>query len=212
MTLTCEGLVVDYQLGRRRSQIVFDGLDFETDLSSIALMGPSGSGKSTLLRVMAGLQTPTQGRVTLDDTILNQRKAKAKLHPSVAMIFQDHLLISFLTVAENIRIAGEFRGLQIESADVVRYLGHVGLTGVSERYPGTLSGGEQQRVGIARALSVQPRLLLADEPTGALDGENTLRVADLLREISNREDVTVVVATHDERVASKMNGTHRLVA
>ncbi|WP_433732190.1 ABC transporter ATP-binding protein [Actinoplanes sp. CA-051413] len=165
-------------------------------------MGPSGSGKSTLLRILAGLQIPDQGRVSLNGRPLRSRNGG---DARISLIHQDYRLVDFLTVAENLALAAELRAIDVSQTDVANALDRVGLNGLQERSPATLSGGEQQRVAIARALVSRSRVLLADEPTGALDGENTITVATLLRDISQEHQVAVVVATHDRSVAHMMS-------
>jgi len=167
-------------------------------------MGPSGSGKSTLLRVLAGLQIPDRGVVSLDGRRL---KVRGSGDARISFIHQDYRLVDFLTVAENLILAAEMRAIDVSEANVANALEKVGLNGFQKRSPVTLSGGEQQRVAIARALVTRSAVLLADEPTGALDGENTVTVATLLRDISLEHQVAVVVATHDRSVARMMSRT-----
>lgn len=176
-----------------------------------AVMGPSGSGKSTLLRLIAGLQSPDGGSITIDGAPVKRPTWTTTGDERVAMIHQDYRLIPFLSVEENLRLAAEMRGLSA-SADVVRdALGRVGLSDIGPgRRPGTLSGGQQQRVAIARALVSKVRVLLADEPTGALDEQASELVAACLKELSGGGDVQVVVATHDPVVAMALPEVYRL--
>lgn len=170
---------------------------------STALMGPSGSGKSTLLRIIAGVQRPTAGEVLLDGVARYDRS------PQVAMVYQDYRLVDFLNVGENLQLATHLRALSSSRETVLGALRAVGLEGYDKRGPKTLSGGEQQRVAIARALVVSAKVVLADEPTGALDEKNTLLIARLLRTLADERQVVVLVATHDKRVAEVME--HKLV-
>lgn len=165
---------------------------------STALMGPSGSGKSTLLRIIAGVQRPTAGEVVLDGV------ARSDRGPQVAMVYQDYRLVDFLTVGENLQLAAHLRAVPSSEEAVASALQAVGLNDYEKRMPETLSGGEQQRVAIARALVVSAEILLADEPTGALDEQNTLRIARLLRRLADERKIVVLVATHDKRVAEIM--------
>jgi putative ABC transport system ATP-binding protein len=167
-------------------------------------MGPSGSGKSTLLRVLAGLQVPDGGLVTVGGKPL---KVTGAGDARISLIHQDYRLVEFLDVGENLALAAELRAIEISESDVANALSRVGLDGFQGRSPATLSGGEQQRVAIARALITRSAVLLADEPTGALDAENTKIVATLLRDISQENEISVVVATHDRSVAQMMSRT-----
>jgi ABC-type lipoprotein export system ATPase subunit len=181
------------------------GLVAEFRSGCSAVMGPSGSGKSTLLRVIAGLQTATSGSVLLSGSEV----AKATWHqsgdPRVAMVHQDYRLISFLTIADNLRIASETRGLALNDQAIAEALDRVGLpSSFASRLPSTLSGGEQQRVAIARALVCRTAIILADEPTGALDAVNSKMVAEVLAAIGQSENTAVIVATHDVTVAESM--------
>ncbi|WP_162598671.1 ABC transporter ATP-binding protein [Nocardioides gilvus] len=179
--------------------------------SASAIMGPSGSGKSTLLRLIAGLQSPDGGTITIDGSPVKRPTWSTTGDTRVAMIHQDYRLIPFLSVGENIRLAAELRGISASAEGVRGALARVGLTGIGlNRRPGTLSGGEQQRVAIARALVCEVRVLLADEPTGALDEQSSRLVADCLKDLSVGGDVQVVVATHDPLVAQTLPVVYRL--
>jgi putative ABC transport system ATP-binding protein len=174
---------------------------------SLAVMGRSGSGKSTLLHVMGGMVRPTSGEVhvggrridSLDDN--DQAKARRDL---VGFVFQAFHLIDILSVAENVAMPGSIAGLDAgESRWRAReLLDAVGLDDMRHRPPAELSGGEQQRAAIARALLLRPALLCADEPTGNLDTASSEMVMDLLARLQREMGLTVVVATHDPRVAA----------
>lgn len=183
-----------------------DDLCLELPTGSTALMGPSGSGKSTLLRVIAGQQAPTSGTVRIDGTpVVTATWSRAGDH-RIAMVHQDYRLVPFLTVAENLRLAAELRGQTITTEDCAAALQGVGLQPeLAARRPGSLSGGQQQRVAIARALVTDATVLLADEPTGALDVANSDRIAGILADIGRRPGLTVLVATHDPAVAAHMD-------
>jgi ABC-type lipoprotein export system ATPase subunit len=176
---------------------------------STAITGPSGSGKSTLMRVLAGIQQPSAGAATLDRRPLAYRGGVTDRR--VSFIHQDYRLIDFLTVGENIQLASSVRGLSCHAADISNALSDVDLEGYADRWPATLSGGEQQRVAIARALALETRVVLADEPTGALDADNSRAVAQLLRRCAEKGAI-VVVATHDADVASMMDCQFRLAS
>lgn len=186
-------------------QTVLDGLSLTVPPGSTAIMGPSGSGKSTLLRVIAGSQMPTSGSVSIDGEPVVRASWKSPGDPRVSVIFQDYRLVPFLTVAENIALAAEAKCLPVDDRAIEESLVRVGLaTDMATRLPGSLSGGEQQRVAIARALAAGAPIVLADEPTGALDAKNSQRVSDILHALGE-QGLTVVVATHDPAVASRLD-------
>src|SRR5437899_6643472 len=173
----------------------------------IAIQGTSGSGKSTLLNLLGGLDRPTSGEVLFASKPLGPLTKKQMAHYrrfSVGMIFQNFNLIPTMTAAENVRLALAFGG--IRGAERKKRTGilleRVGLSDRAEHRPSELSGGEQQRVAIARALANRPRLLLADEPTGNLDSTRAHELLGLLREMVDRDNLTVLLVTHDHELAS----------
>lgn len=172
----------------------------------VAIMGPSGSGKSTLLTLAGGLDAPTDGEVVIEGTPLStlDRKALAQLRRrSVGYVFQDFNLIPALTAAENVSLPRELDGVPAKRArqDAVAALREVGIADLADRFPDEMSGGQQQRVAIARAIVGDRRLILADEPTGALDSETSEAVLHLLR---TRVDAGAagVLVTHEARHAA----------
>jgi putative ABC transport system ATP-binding protein len=172
----------------------------------VAVMGPSGSGKSTLLNLAGGLDSPTQGTVTVDGTSLGEcgRRALAALRRRrVGYVFQDLNLLASLTAAENVALPLELDGMPVRKARPVAEaaLSEVDLDGLGARFPDELSGGQQQRVAIARALIGERRLILADEPTGALDSQTGEAVLRLLRSKVDGGAAGVLV-THDARHAA----------
>ena len=173
----------------------------------VAIQGTSGSGKSTLLNLLGGLDSPTSGEIVFDGKSLapftKKEMARYRRH-SVGMIFQGFNLIMTMTAAENIRLALAFGGLRGKERDgrADELLARVGLAGRLEHRPAELSGGEQQRVSIARALANRPRVLLADEPTGNLDSTRAHEILQLLREMVDRDHLTVIMVTHDQELAT----------
>jgi putative ABC transport system ATP-binding protein len=173
----------------------------------VAIQGTSGSGKSTLLNLLGGLDRPTSGEVLFDSNPLGPltKKEMARYRRrSVGMIFQNFNLITTMTAAENVRLAlafGGVRGTERRQRSE-SLLERVGLSDRMEHRPLELSGGEQQRVAIARALANRPRVLLADEPTGNLDSTRSRELLGLLREMVDREGLTVLLVTHDHDLAS----------
>ncbi|WP_181313010.1 ABC transporter ATP-binding protein [Nocardioides campestrisoli] len=173
--------------------------------SFTAVMGPSGSGKSTLLHVAAGLDVPTSGRVWVGEHEIGALAPDAQTRfrrEHVGFVFQDYNLIGHLDVADNVRLPVVLAGDEPDAAWLAELLDAVGLAGMEGRRPGELSGGQAQRVAIARALFSRPTVVFADEPTGALDSRTGAAVLTLLRETARRLGQTVVVVTHDPRVAA----------
>lgn len=172
----------------------------------IALMGPSGSGKSTLLSILGGLNPPTSGEVTID-TIpvyqLSQERLADFRREYIGFVFQQFQLIPYLTALENVMlplaITRKKQDEQRELAEAV--LTRVGLAGKHDRLPNQLSGGEQERVAIARAIVNDPPVLLADEPTGALDTRTGTEVIDVIQQLNKQKGITVVMVTHEPNIA-----------
>lgn len=205
--LTCDDISVSYRMGKSEIQPL-RGLDASFTSESTAIVGPSGSGKSTLMRVLSGLQVPSEGAVALRGReVLGP--ARGVVDERMAVIYQDFRLVDFLTVKENIELALSLRSVPKKRWAVSDALRAVGLADFAHRWPATLSGGEQQRVAIARALALEADAILADEPTGSLDEENSRHIAAMLNDCARR-GVVVVVATHDPVVAGLMSRRLRL--
>ena len=173
---------------------------------TVALLGRSGSGKSTLLNLIGGIDTPTAGEVILDGTSLSALSEQGRTlfrRRHIGLVFQSFNLIPTLTVMENLLLPLELNGTTGKSARAaaLELLGKVGLADRAGAYPDRLSGGEQQRVAVARAVVHDPALLLADEPTGSLDAETGMRVLELLVGLARSDRRTMVVVTHSDAVA-----------
>jgi len=180
----------------------------------VAIQGTSGSGKSTLLNLLGGLDRPTSGDVVFDAQPLGPftKKQMARYRRfSVGMIFQNFNLIPTMTADENVRLALAFGGMRGNERRnrASELLDRVGLSGRTEHRPAEMSGGEQQRVAIARALANRPRVLLADEPTGNLDSTRARELLALLREMVDKDRLTVLLVTHDHELASSY--AHRII-
>jgi ABC-type lipoprotein export system ATPase subunit len=202
-------ITLDHVTVRYPEVTPLDDVDLTFGPGTTAVMGPSGSGKSTLLRVISGMQRPAAGAVAIDGVGVAAASWRSAGDPRVSLIHQDYRLVPFLTVEQNMLLAAELRGVRRSGADVGAMLERVGLpSSMGRRLPTRLSGGQQQRVAIARALLAGTSVLLADEPTGALDVDNTERIADILVELGRRDGLVVVVATHDPRVAERLD--HRV--
>lgn len=174
--------------------------------------GASGSGKSTLLKMLYGEELPTQGKVTVDECNVAQMRGDALslLRRRIGIVFQDYKLIQQRTVAENVTVVLEAQGYTRKEIQrrLEPTLKLVGLLSKANCFPGQLSGGEQQRVGIARAIVSTPPLILADEPTGNLDPDNSWQIIQIFRKL-NAFGATVIITTHDEQLVRRCN--HRVV-
>ena len=167
----------------------------------VALGGPSGSGKTTLLQLIGSLDRPTSGTIMVDDVAVNELTHPAAFRrDTVGFVFQLHHLLPSLTVQENVEltlIAARMRKRERAERSLA-LLDEVGLTGRERDFPSSLSGGERQRVAVARALAGHPRLLLADEPTGALDSVASQRIWNLLLSVRENHGTTIIIASHDQ--------------
>ncbi|WP_404354193.1 ABC transporter ATP-binding protein [Exiguobacterium aurantiacum] len=171
------------------------------DGAFVVILGPSGSGKSTLLNVISGLDTVTSGTITFGDTVLTKlspEQMTAFRRDHLGFIFQQYNLLQNLTVYENIQIGAD---LSDNPLPIDELLEQVGLTAARDKYPYQLSGGEQQRVSVARSLAKNPSIVFCDEPTGALDEDNSKRVLELLERLNKEYDKTVVVITHNPGIS-----------
>jgi putative ABC transport system ATP-binding protein len=179
----------------------------------LAILGPSGSGKTTLLGLLAGLDRPSAGSVYLDGQELGclTEDERARLRgEKIGFVFQAFQLIPTLTAQENIQVPLELRGDARASARARELLERVGLSGRGHHYPAQLSGGEQQRVALARGFSSRPRVLFADEPTGNLDAATGATIIDLMVELNRDLGTTLVLVTHDLDLAARARRTIRL--
>lgn len=177
------------------------------------IIGKSGCGKSTALSLMAGLALPSSGDVLLDGVSTRDVSLDEYRREKVAVIYQSFRLLPLLTVLENVTYPMELRGAKREEAErrAGEYLREVDLEeGAWNRFPTTLSGGEQQRVAIARALACDTKLLLADEPTGNLDYENSERIISILKRLAAQRDYCVVIVTHDVDVMDELDAVYRM--
>ena len=173
---------------------------------AVAVVGASGSGKTTLLGLLAGLDRPTRGDVWLDGNALSglDEDARAALRQRLlGFVFQSFQLLPHLTALENVMLPLELAGANAATATARDWLARVGLAKRITHYPKQLSGGEQQRVAIARAFAGEPKLLMADEPTGNLDGATGAEIAELMFRLNHEHGTTLVLVTHDPEIASR---------
>ena len=211
--LSVEALSHAYLSGGRQLTVLKD-ITFRLEPGGfLAIVGPSGSGKTTLLGLLAGLDRPSQGRVLLDGVDLGglDEDARARLRrEKVGFIFQSFQLIPTLTARENVQVPLELAGADDAAARADALLARVGLAERGHHYPAQLSGGEQQRVAVARAFSTRPKLLFADEPTGNLDAANGATVVALMTTLNEEFGTTLVLVTHDLELAALARRTIRL--
>jgi putative ABC transport system ATP-binding protein len=189
-----------------RTLTVLDNISFAVDAgSTLSIIGPSGSGKTTLLGLCAGLDRSSSGMIELDNIPLNSlnEDQRAQLRNRyVGFIFQNFQLLPTLTAIENVMVPLELRGEKNIRAGALDLLDKVGLADRHNHYPAQLSGGEQQRVSVARAFSNRPRILFADEPTGNLDAENSDKVVNLIFDLNREAGTTLVLVTHNPDLAA----------
>ncbi|PLX85406.1 MAG: ABC transporter [Desulfuromonas sp.] len=190
---------------------ILRGVDLEIATGeTVSVVGPSGAGKTTLLMALSGLERPTSGRVTIsgvDLETLDEDGLARFRRQQIGIVFQAFHLISTMTALENVALPLEFAGDHQALAKAREVLEQTGIGHRLDHFPGELSGGEQQRVALARAFVVQPSLLLADEPTGNLDGETGELVMTLLFNLQQQHDTTLILVTHDLSLANRCQRT-----
>jgi putative ABC transport system ATP-binding protein len=186
---------------------ILDNVTFDVEAgTAVAIVGASGSGKTTLLGLLAGLDRPTSGEVSVDGVALStlDEDARAALRARLlGFVFQSFQLLPALTALENVMLPVELAGAQDAAPRARTWLSRVGLAKRTGHYPRQLSGGEQQRVAIARAFSGEPKLLMADEPTGNLDGATGVEIAELMFRLNREHGTTLLLVTHDVNLASR---------
>ena len=214
--LRTENLVKTYVTGAVETPAL-RGVSFELHKGEFtAIAGPSGSGKSTLLHLLGGLDRPTSGEIYLDGVALSamKRDALSKLRlEKIGFVFQAYNLIPVLTVLENAAFVLELRGVR-ERERMTRaraVLAELGIEKYANQYPNRISGGEQQRVAVARAVVAEPSIVLADEPTANLDSKTSLELIDLMKHLNSERSSTFLFATHDARLLDRVNRLVTLV-
>ena len=188
---------------------VLKGIDLDISQGDfVSIMGASGSGKSTLLNILGVLDTYDEGEYWLDGKLikdLSEREAAHLRNRTIGFVFQSFNLLNFKTALENVALPLYYQGVSRKKRNAIalEYLDKVGLKDWADHLPNQLSGGQKQRVAIARALIAKPRVILADEPTGALDSKTSQEVIDLLRDVSKKEGITMIIVTHAPEVAEQ---------
>jgi lipoprotein-releasing system ATP-binding protein len=217
LVIHCDALTKSYQIGPELLCVI-DNLEFEVARGElVGILGSSGSGKTTLLNLLGGLDNPTSGSVTIAGQLmggLSEKKRGILRNKHMGFVYQFHHLLAEFTALENVAMPLLIRSfnkkIAFEKAEVL--LERVGLKERKGHKPSELSGGERQRVAIARALVTGPDIILMDEPTGNLDQENALNIQSLLIDLSEKENTSMVIVTHDEGFAEKMHSLYRLNA
>lgn len=174
---------------------------------TVALLGPSGSGKTTLITMIGCITEPTSGKLFLNGELIYENKwltndTRKLRREGIGFIFQSHNLIPFLNVRENVTLVPQMNGISLKDANAraKELLEYLGVGDKMEHFPSQLSGGQSQRVAIARSLANNPMIILADEPTAALDSQRALSVMELLKKLAHEQEVAIIVVTHDERM------------
>jgi ABC-type lipoprotein export system ATPase subunit len=204
--LELQNIRKSYFLGKEEFPVL-KGIDLEFELGEfVSILGESGGGKSTLMNIIGGLDREFEGQVTIDGQVLDHKKEKqldAYRRGTIGYIYQAYNLISHLTVLENVLVSLEMTTLSQKEkvARATELLTKVGLQEQIKKHPNQLSGGQKQRVAIARALASDPKVIIADEPTGALDGKNTAEVLEILEDIA-KDGKLVIAVTHSQDVAN----------
>ena len=206
VVLHAENLTKIYRSGENEL-VVLDNISFSVDQgNSISIIGPSGSGKTTLLGLCAGLDTPSSGTISLMGfklNVMNEDDRAYIRNQYVGFVFQNFQLLSTLTALENVMVPLELRGDKNVMPKAKELLSRVGLSDRMHHYPTQLSGGEQQRVAMARAFITNPKILFADEPTGNLDEENADHIRELLFGMNKEQHTTLVLVTHNLELAQR---------
>jgi putative ABC transport system ATP-binding protein len=201
---------------REGSLVILKGIDLEIfSGETVAIVGVSGSGKSTLLGMLAGLDTPSSGQVFIDNediTQMNEESRALVRGSKVGFVFQNFQLLPSLSALENVMLPLEVRSENQPEKTAQTWLEKVGLSDRQHHYPQQLSGGEQQRVAVARAFASDAPILFADEPTGNLDTQTGATVADLLFDLNKEQGTTLVLVTHDEKLAARCERQFRMTA
>ena len=195
---------------------VLKNIDFAAEKGELNLViGPSGSGKSTFLTIAGGLQTPTSGDIYIDDQQINGQSAKSREKTrlqKIGFVLQSYNLVPYLTVKEQFTLVDRVnKGNNLSKEELQELLETLGIANLVNKYPSELSGGQSQRVAIARALYTNPEIVLADEPTAALDSARVIEVGKLMRDLAHKNNKAIVVVTHDHRLEEFADNVYEIM-
>jgi putative ABC transport system ATP-binding protein len=208
-SITVNSVVVEHQTSSGLVRAL-DGVSFSVaGGSSVAITGPSGGGKSTLLGVIGGLAQPTSGTVRVGDSEISDMSERDRSdfrRSHIGFVYQADNLLPFLTLLENVGLQLALNGKSSGAGKSLAVLANLGLAGLAYRLPDHLSGGQRQRASVARAIVNEPQIILADEPTGALDAANAVGVIDLLLGMQQEIGATLIMVTHDRDAAGRLDG------
>ncbi len=211
--ITLDNVHLAYQAANRSVPVLAGASLSVAQGESVAIIGPSGSGKTSLLLVLTGLETPDSGVVTFDGVELHAQSNDVRAdirRDKIGIVFQNFHLIPSLSARENVALPLDIAGVEGARDKAGELLDRVGLVHRMDHYPNAMSGGERQRVALARALIHKPALMVADEPTGNLDNQTGDAVADLLFELNQENDATLILVTHDDALAARCQRQVRL--
>ena len=207
-SITVDSIVVEHQTSSGPVRAL-DGVSFSAESgSSIAITGPSGGGKSTLLGVIGGLAQPTSGSIKIGDSQISKMSERDRSdfrRSHIGFVYQADNLLPFLTLLENVGLQLALNGKSSGAGKSLAVLANLGLAGLAYRLPDHLSGGQRQRASVARAIVNEPQIILADEPTGALDAANAVGVIDLLLGMQREIGATLIMVTHDRDAAGRLD-------
>jgi putative ABC transport system ATP-binding protein len=207
-SIAVDSVVVEHQTSSGPVRAL-DGVSFTVASgSSVAITGPSGGGKSTLLGVIGGLAQPTSGRVKIGNSQISEMSERDRSdfrRSHIGFVYQADNLLPFLTLLENVGLQLALNGKASAAGKSLAVLANLGLAGLAYRLPDHLSGGQRQRASVARAIVNEPQIILADEPTGALDAANAVGVIDLLLGMQHEIGATLIMVTHDRDAASRLD-------
>jgi putative ABC transport system ATP-binding protein len=207
-SITVDSIVVEHQTSGGPVRAL-DGVSFSVESgSSIAITGPSGGGKSTLLGVIGGLAQPTSGSIKVGDSEISEMSERDRSdfrRSHIGFVYQADNLLPFLTLLENVGLQLALNGKSSGAGKSLAVLANLGLAGLAYRLPDHLSGGQRQRASVARAIVNEPQIILADEPTGALDAANGVGVIDLLLGMQREIGATLIMVTHDRDAAGRLD-------
>lgn len=207
-SITVKSVVVEHQTSSGPVRAL-DGVSFTVASgSSVAITGPSGGGKSTLLGVIGGLAQPTSGTIRIGDSEISEMSERDRSNfrrSHIGFVYQADNLLPFLTLLENVGLQLALNGKSSGAGKSLAMLANLGLAGLAYRLPDHLSGGQRQRASVARAIVNEPQIILADEPTGALDAANAVGVIDLLLGMQREIGATLIMVTHDREAASRLD-------